>query len=124
LKVWESVDCLLAPVTAITAPRVGEMAVKIEGADEDVRLASTRLTRPFSVLGWPALPLPCGLSKDRLPIGLQIVAPPHREKILFQLGSALEDALGFAQRAQRIRCALSPVAKDRAQAEPVVREVE
>jgi aspartyl-tRNA(Asn)/glutamyl-tRNA(Gln) amidotransferase subunit A len=107
LKVWESVDCLLAPATAITAPRIGEMAVKIDGADakrtanalcaldEDVRLASTRLTRPFNVLGWPALALPCGLSKSRLPIGLQIVAAPHREKVLFQLGSALEDALGF-----------------------------
>ena len=95
-KIWESLDCLLAPVTAITAPRIGEMALKIDGADEDVRLASTRLTRPFNVLGWPALALPCGLSKNRLPIGLQIVAAPHREKILFQLGSALEDALGFA----------------------------
>jgi aspartyl-tRNA(Asn)/glutamyl-tRNA(Gln) amidotransferase subunit A len=95
LKVWESVDCLLAPVTAITAPRIGEMTVKIDGSEEDVRLASTRLTRPFNVLGWPALALPCGLSNGGLPIGLQIVAPPHREKILFQLGSALEDALGF-----------------------------
>jgi aspartyl-tRNA(Asn)/glutamyl-tRNA(Gln) amidotransferase subunit A len=93
-KIWSSFDCLLAPVTAITAPRIGEMVVKINGSDEDVRLASTRLTRPFNVLGWPALAMPCGFSKTGLPIGLQLVAPPHREDTLFRAGAALEDALG------------------------------
>ena len=70
------------------------MVVKINGSDEDVRLASTRLTRPFNVLGWPALAMPCGFSKTGLPIGLQLVAPPHREDTLFRAGAALEDALG------------------------------
>jgi aspartyl-tRNA(Asn)/glutamyl-tRNA(Gln) amidotransferase subunit A len=92
-SVWRSCDCLLAPVTAITAPRIGEMVVKINGTEEDVRLASTRLTRPFNVLGWPALAMPCGFSQAGLPIGLQLVAPPDREDVLFQAGAALEDAL-------------------------------
>lgn len=92
-KIWSSLDCLLAPVTAVTAPRIGEMAVKINGSDEDVRMASTRLTRPFNVLGWPALAMPCGFSRTGLPIGLQLIAPPHREDTLFRAGAALEDAL-------------------------------
>jgi aspartyl-tRNA(Asn)/glutamyl-tRNA(Gln) amidotransferase subunit A len=69
------------------------MTVRINGAEEDVRLASTRLTRPFNVLGWPALAMPCGFSAAGLPIGLQLVAPPHREDTLFCAGAALEDAL-------------------------------
>jgi aspartyl-tRNA(Asn)/glutamyl-tRNA(Gln) amidotransferase subunit A len=94
LSVWRSFDCLLAPVTAITAPRISERVVRINGNEEDVRLASTRLTRPFNVLGWPALAMPCGFSQMGLPIGLQLVAPPDKEDILFRAGAALEDALG------------------------------
>jgi aspartyl-tRNA(Asn)/glutamyl-tRNA(Gln) amidotransferase subunit A len=94
-KVWRSVDCLLTPVTAIAAPRIGETIVPINGFEEDVRLASTRLTRPFNVLGWPALSMPCGFTSGRLPIGLQIVAPRDREDTLFGLGAALEDALAL-----------------------------
>ena len=94
-KVWMSVDCLLTPVTAIAAPRIGETTVPINGFEEDVRLASTRLTRPFNVLGWPALSMPCGITSNRLPIGLQIVAPRNREDTLFRLGAALEDALAL-----------------------------
>jgi aspartyl-tRNA(Asn)/glutamyl-tRNA(Gln) amidotransferase subunit A len=90
--IWASLDCLIAPATAITASRIGEMTVQINGTDEDVRLASTRLTRPFNVLGWPALAMPCGFFAG-LPIGLQLVAPPHRENTLFRVGAALEDAL-------------------------------
>ncbi|MBV8844325.1 MAG: amidase, partial [Bryobacterales bacterium] len=92
--IWNSVDCLLAPATAIAAPQIGEMAVRVNGCEEDVRLASTRLTRPFNVLGWPALAMPCGVSESGLPVGLQIVAPPNREETLFRVGAALEDALG------------------------------
>jgi aspartyl-tRNA(Asn)/glutamyl-tRNA(Gln) amidotransferase subunit A len=92
-KIWSSIDCLIAPATAIPAPKIGEAMVRINGSKEDVRLASTRLTRPFNVLGWPALALPCGISQSGLPIGLQLVAPPNREDTLFRVGSALEDAL-------------------------------
>jgi len=36
-------------------------------------------TAAFNHFGTPALTLPCGFSKDGLPIGLQIVAAPFRE---------------------------------------------
>jgi aspartyl-tRNA(Asn)/glutamyl-tRNA(Gln) amidotransferase subunit A len=94
-KIWKSLDCLISPATAIAAPKIGEGTVRINGFDEDVRIASTRLTRPFNVLGWPALAMPCGFTKGRLPIGMQLVAPRDREDTLFRLGAALEDALGL-----------------------------
>ena len=94
-KIWRSLDCLLTPVTAIPAARIGEATVKINGSEEDVRIASTRLARPFNVLGWPALAMPCGFTSGRLPIGLQLVAPRDREDTLFRLGAALEDALAL-----------------------------
>ena len=92
-KIWKQLDCLMTPATPMTAPKIGEMTVAFGSVVEDVRSAGTRLTRPFNVLGWPALALPCGFSKG-LPIGLQLVGPPQQEDTLLQTGAALEDAFG------------------------------
>jgi aspartyl-tRNA(Asn)/glutamyl-tRNA(Gln) amidotransferase subunit A len=97
-RIWKNLDCLMTPATPMTAPKIGEMTVAFGSFTEDVRSAATRLTRPFSVLGWPALSLPCGCSGAGLPIGLQVVAPPQQEDSLLQAGAALEDAFGIAGR--------------------------
>jgi len=101
-KIWKNLDCLMTPATAITAPKIGEMTVAfgsgLNDIREDVRMAATRLARPFNVLGWPALSLPCGFSSAGMPIGLQVVGPPQQEDSLLQAGAALEDAFGIAGR--------------------------
>jgi aspartyl-tRNA(Asn)/glutamyl-tRNA(Gln) amidotransferase subunit A len=97
-KIWKHLDCLMTPATPTTAPKIGEMSVTLGSFTEDVRTAATRLTRPFNVLGWPALALPCGFSNAGLPIGLQLVAPPQQEDTLLQAAAALEDAFGIAGR--------------------------
>jgi len=89
-KVWEKVDILLTPATPTTAPRIGELNIEIDGVREDVRLASTRLVRPFNVLGWPALAMPCGKSAAGLPIGLQLVAAAGKDDDLLAIAEALE----------------------------------
>lgn len=97
-KIWMNLDCLMTPATPMTAPKIGEMSVVFGSLTEDVRSAATRLARPFNVLGWPALVLPCAFSAEGLPIGLQLIAPPKQEDTLLQAGAALEDALGVASR--------------------------
>jgi len=92
-KLWTQIDCLLCPATPTTAPRIGDSVIRIGGIEEDVRQGSTRLVRPFNVLGWPALAMPSGFSEAGLPIGLQLVAAPGQEETLFRAGAALEDAL-------------------------------
>jgi aspartyl-tRNA(Asn)/glutamyl-tRNA(Gln) amidotransferase subunit A len=91
-EVWSEADCLITPATAITAPRIGQATVTIGGMEEPVRPAATRMSRPFNVLGLPALSIPGGLDASGLPIGLQIVAPPFEEARLLRLGAALEDS--------------------------------
>ena len=95
-KIWEHLDCLMTPATPMTAPKIGQTSVAFGSLHEDVRSAATRLARPFNVLGWPALAMPCGFSSEGLPIGLQLVAPPRQEDTLLQAGAALEDAFGVA----------------------------
>ena len=90
-QIWSQVDCLITPTTPNTAPRIGEKVVHLDGRDEDVRIATTRLVRGFNLLGYPALSVPCGLSSEGLPIGLQIIGAPFEEALILRVGATLED---------------------------------
>jgi aspartyl-tRNA(Asn)/glutamyl-tRNA(Gln) amidotransferase subunit A len=92
-NVWTECDCLLTPTTPLVAFPIEHGQVTIGGVTEDPRAATTRCTRPFNVLGWPALSIPCGRS-GKLPIGLQLVAAMGAESTLFEIGAKLEAALG------------------------------
>jgi aspartyl-tRNA(Asn)/glutamyl-tRNA(Gln) amidotransferase subunit A len=81
-QLWTELDCLILPTTPMTAFTIDAAA--------DQRAEATRLTRPFNLLGWPALSLPCGVSPTGLPIGIQLVAAPGGEDTLFRAGAALE----------------------------------
>jgi aspartyl-tRNA(Asn)/glutamyl-tRNA(Gln) amidotransferase subunit A len=95
-RIFESVDCIVAPSTATTAPRIGERELSINGKVMDVRIATTKVARGVNALGFPALALPCGTSAEGLPIGLQIIAAPFREDLLLRVGAALETALNLS----------------------------
>jgi len=88
---WREVDCLVSPTTPLVAPRTGDLTVRLGGSDEGVRMAATRLVRGINVLGLPALSMPCGLSAEGLPIGLQIIGPAFAEAAILRVGAALED---------------------------------
>ena len=47
---------------------------------------------PWSLVGFPALSVPCG-EVDGLPVGLQLVAAPGGEERLIAVGTAVENAL-------------------------------
>ena len=87
---FRTIDCLFTPATPITAPRIGQLEIEIDGEILDTRLLTTRFARGFNALGFPALALPCGQTPEGMPIGLQIVGRPFEENLLFQIGEALE----------------------------------
>lgn len=93
--VWREADVLITPATPISAPKIGETKVEVGDRQEEVRLASTRLTRGFNVLGLPAISIPCGRDAGGLPLGMQIIAPAFEETRLLRIAAALESALGF-----------------------------
>jgi aspartyl-tRNA(Asn)/glutamyl-tRNA(Gln) amidotransferase subunit A len=83
---FEAYDLLILPTTPIAAPTIeGHDAVEQAG-----RL--TRFTAPFNLAGLPALSLPCGFTKDGLPIGLQIVARAWADARVLNAGYAFEQA--------------------------------
>ncbi|MCI0556811.1 MAG: amidase, partial [Anaerolineae bacterium] len=83
---FESYDFLIVPTTPIAAPL-------IEGLDAVEQAARlTRFTAPFNLAGLPALSIPCGFTKDGLPIGLQIVSRAWADAKVLNAGYAFEQA--------------------------------
>ena len=95
LELFQSIDVLFTPTTPLTAPKIGQATVLLDGQEEDTRLASTRFVRGINVVGFPALSIPCGFDKGGLPIGLQIVGKPFDEVTILRVGAVLEDATDF-----------------------------
>ncbi len=54
-------------------------------------------TTPFSLANNPALSVPCGLTRERLPIGLQIVGRPFAEATVLRVSHAYEQATAWHQ---------------------------
>jgi len=87
--VFEEVDILLTPTVPILPPRIADLREHPENLRAQ-ELLMLRNTRPFNVWGIPAISLPCGFSKDGLPIGLQLAAAGWREDLLLQAAYAYE----------------------------------
>jgi aspartyl-tRNA(Asn)/glutamyl-tRNA(Gln) amidotransferase subunit A len=85
-RVWDEVDCIFTPTAPITAPEIGAVTVEIDGAPEDVRLASTRYVRAINVLGLPAISVP--LPSEKMPVGLQVIGKPFAEAEIIGFGAA------------------------------------
>lgn len=85
----ETFDLLITPTVPITAPQRGAA-----DAVERARLL-TRFTAPFNLTGLPAISVPCGFSKDGLPIGVQLVAKHWAEGKLLRAAYAYEQVRGF-----------------------------
>ena len=86
--VFKEVDLLVTPTVAIPPG-----PIEGSGGDEASAGLLSRLTRPFNSYGWPAISIPCGMTAEGLPVGLQIVGPPWAEGIVLALGHAFEAAI-------------------------------
>jgi aspartyl-tRNA(Asn)/glutamyl-tRNA(Gln) amidotransferase subunit A len=92
-ELWRRVDVLVGPTTPMTAPLLEQSTVTIQGQEENVRMAATRLVRAINLLGEPALSIPCGQGSDGMPVGLQLIAAPFGEAMLVRVGKTLEERL-------------------------------
>jgi len=94
-ELWKHCDILLAPTTAITAPKIGEQTVTFaSGLQLEVRTASTLLVRAFNVLGVPAHSVIGGFHSNGLPMSLQIIGPAFSDARVLAAGARYEDETG------------------------------
>ena len=96
-RAFEQVDCLVTP-TAPTPPfKLGE---KME---DPLRMyLSDIFTISINLAGVPALSLPCGFTSAGLPVGMQLIAKPFAEEMLFRVGHAYQGATDWHDREPKL----------------------
>jgi aspartyl-tRNA(Asn)/glutamyl-tRNA(Gln) amidotransferase subunit A len=83
--VFKEFDFIVAPTSPTPAFKIGERA-----EDPLKMYLSDIYTISVNLAGIPAISIPCGFTKDGLPVGLQIMAKPFNEEMLFRLAHAFE----------------------------------
>jgi len=81
LKTFENVDVILGPVSPTPPFGIGELI----GNPLKMYLADV-LTVGANLAGIPGLALPCGFTRNGLPVGMQVLGPHFSEDTLFDLG--------------------------------------
>jgi len=89
MKLFESVDAILAPATPRPATRIGQDMMRVNGVEMLSRPNMGLLTQPISFIGLPVVVVPVG-TFEGLPVGMQIICAPWREDICLRVASVLE----------------------------------
>jgi aspartyl-tRNA(Asn)/glutamyl-tRNA(Gln) amidotransferase subunit A len=90
-QAFEKCDVIATPVSPTAAFKIGEkMADPLQMYLSDIFTISTNLA------GIPGLAMPCGLTSNRLPIGIQLLGRHFGEEAMLQVAHALEGELGLA----------------------------
>ena len=84
------VMAMLLPATRIAAARIGQDQVQIGTEAVSYNDAVSRNIASGSTAGLPGLVLPAGLTRDGLPIGLELDGPSGSDRALLGLGLAVE----------------------------------
>jgi aspartyl-tRNA(Asn)/glutamyl-tRNA(Gln) amidotransferase subunit A len=89
-RAFETVDAVVTPTSPTPAFRFGD---KVD--DPLAMYLSDIFTVTLNLAGLPGMSIPCGLTGDRLPIGLQIVGRRFDEEMVLRVAAALEGEIGF-----------------------------
>ena len=90
LHLFADFDLLIAPATPCRAPAIGQKTFRLDGREQLVRPNIGVYTQPLSFIGLPVVAAPIWTEGVRLPIGVQIVAPPWREDLALRVARQLE----------------------------------
>ena len=99
VRFFDDHDLLLCPVAITPAfdARRSEPLLP-DGMRLDTYYHWMILTYAITVTACPALTVPCGVTADGMPVGLQIVGPPRSDHRLLAAGAWMEQAFGLSSR--------------------------
>ncbi len=87
-EAWRKVDVVLTPATPSPAFAPGEISDPVQMYLNDI------FTVTVNMAGLPGIAVPAGISKDGLPLGLQLIGKPFDEETLFQTAAVIEQVAG------------------------------
>lgn len=102
---FQKVDCIVCPTSPVPGFKIGERAKNpLEMYLSDI------YTIPANLAGIPGISLPCGFSKEGLPIGMQILGRHFEEEKLLQIAYAFERETDFHRKKPILK--FSPTQKE------------
>jgi amidase len=92
-------DVLLSPTLGAPPPEIGYLSTAYRYETVAQRLSDYVCFTPYmNISGAPAISLPLGMSKQKLPIGVQLAAAKGQERTLLELAYELEAASPWSNR--------------------------
>ena len=96
LAFFETYDLLLCPATIVSPFPIGERYVaRCNGTDFDNYVEWLAIVYAITLIASPALCLPCGFTRETLPVGMQIVGRPGDDGKVLAGAVLLEEILGL-----------------------------
>jgi len=90
-ELFSQVDIILAPTTPCVAPPIGQQTLVLDGVEMLLRPNIGLFTQPLSFIGLPIINVPVQ-RPGRLPLGVQVIAPPYKEALALRVAADLETA--------------------------------
>lgn len=90
---FEQVEAVLGPVAPMPPFKLGEKT-----ADPLQMYLADVYVAPASLAGLPSLAIPCGFTRSKLPVGLQLIGPRWSETALFELGERYQQLTDWHKR--------------------------
>lgn len=84
-NVFKKVDAIVTPTSPTPAFKFGEKT-----ADPLTMYLSDVFTIPVNLAGLPGISIPCGFTKENLPVGLQIIGKPFDEGTILRIANNYE----------------------------------
>jgi aspartyl-tRNA(Asn)/glutamyl-tRNA(Gln) amidotransferase subunit A len=95
------IDLLYLPLIPFPIPTLEETDTEGKGGKAVLKVVGgiTRYTQPVSLLGLPAISVPCGFCRRSLPIAFQLVGHPFDEATLLRVTDVYQQATDFHRQA-------------------------
>ena len=90
-KAFEKYDVILTPTSPIVAFDIGGKSTPLEMYLADIDTVSV------NVAGLPAISIPCGVDKEGMPIGMQLIGNKFQEETILNAAYTFEQAINFRQ---------------------------
>ena len=98
-RFFEDYDLLVTPAMPVAAWSVEpDSAAVIDGRDAPTLLERLTFTFPFNLTGHPAATVPCGWTREGLPVGLQIIGRWHADAVVLRAAAGFEAAQPWTDR--------------------------
>jgi Asp-tRNA(Asn)/Glu-tRNA(Gln) amidotransferase A subunit family amidase len=100
---FERFELLLTPVTAVPPISLEvQYPREIAGRRVSSPISWFPFTYPFAIMGLPAISVPCGVTSDGLPVGLQIVGRRLADATVLRAAAAFEHIAPWSGRRPRL----------------------